>query len=410
MFWYSPLSQDPSGSSSTPRSWRPSFRNVRTILALVIAALLFAIVVSLTSLNEPVLSSKAIYSPVASNHKHTGPDENKQELSAAKNQTETVLYSSKVAPPKASPTPKAGNNLPGTDDIQWNDFAYVQYVTNFEYLCNSVMVFESLHRLGCKAQRLMMHPRDFNAGPDTTEGKPLAKARDEYKVTLQPVEIQSKDTSDFTWESYTKLLAMNMTTHAKRVLSLDSNSTVLQCLDELFTLPPSPVVMPRAYWEWPEKYELSSQLLLVEMNSAEFQRIMKKVEKAGDNQFDMDIPNKLYMSNAMVLPNRQYDLVTGEFRHNRSDHSKYLGNPTEKWDPVKVIKETKFLHFSDWPIPKPWIAMDEADFKEYRPKWQGSYCGDKDMWINIYGDFRRRRQDVCGIDVGGYTQKHKLPM
>ena len=54
--------------------------------------------------------------------------------------------------------------------------------------------------------------------------------------------------------------------------------------------------------------------------------------------------------------------------------------------------------------------MDEADFKEYRPKWQGSYCGDKDMWINIYGDFRRRRQDVCGIDVGGYTQKHKLPM
>ncbi len=38
-------------------------------------------------------------------------------------------------------------------DVNWSRFAYVQYVTNSAYLCNSVMLFETLHRLGSKADR-----------------------------------------------------------------------------------------------------------------------------------------------------------------------------------------------------------------------------------------------------------------
>lgn len=163
-----------------------------------------------------------------------------------------------------------------------------------------------------------------------------------------------------TWaESYTKLLAMNQT-HYNRVLSLDSDSTILQCLDELFLLPPAPVAMPRAYWHFQDKWELSSQLLLVEPNEEEFARIMRVVSTAPTNKYDMDILNDMYNKSAIVLPHREYDLLTGEFksRDDKKDHSLFLGNDEEKWDPVKIRKQAKFIHFSDWPIAKVSFAFN----------------------------------------------------
>ena len=85
--------------------------------------------------------------------------------------------------------------------IDWSRFAYVQYVTNLPYLCNSVMLFEILDRLGCRPGRLMMYPQGWN--PDTKEGENentesrlLKKARDKYNVQLQPIHVQSRASSD----------------------------------------------------------------------------------------------------------------------------------------------------------------------------------------------------------------------
>ena len=79
----------------------------------------------------------------------------------------------------------------------WSQFAYVQYVTNLPYLCNSVMLFESLHRLGCKPDRLMMYPSGFYLDDNSTESRLLMKARDEYKVKLKPIDVQRRtDTHD----------------------------------------------------------------------------------------------------------------------------------------------------------------------------------------------------------------------
>jgi len=60
------------------------------------------------------------------------------------------------------------------------------------------MLFEILHRLGSKADRLMMYPSHFNPEekPDSTEGRLLLKARDEYGVKLSAIEIQHKDEGD----------------------------------------------------------------------------------------------------------------------------------------------------------------------------------------------------------------------
>ena len=96
-------------------------------------------------------------------------------------------YRSFRSPFRASLRPEA---------TQWSDFAYVQYVTNLPYLCNSVMLFESLHRLGSKADRLLMYPEEMDRSEDTAEGYLLAKARDEYKAVLEPIQIQQRPSSD----------------------------------------------------------------------------------------------------------------------------------------------------------------------------------------------------------------------
>lgn len=289
------------------------------------------------------------------------------------------------------------------NNVDWSKFAYTQYVTNRSYLCNSVMIFETLFRLGSKADRVIMYPADM-MDPNTTasevrteEARLLVKARDMYNVKLQPVEVQRREGADSTWaESFTKLLAFNQTQY-ERVLNVDSDSTILQTMDELFLLPPCPVAMPKAYWLLPDSNVLSSQLLLVQPSTAEFDRVMNRIAEAGTNDYDMEIVNQIYINEAMILPHRPYDLLTGEFRS--GNHAKYLGNKDEDWDPVYVFNEAKFLHFSDWPIPKPWITMKEQEREEHQPKCveRGGIedCSDRELWNGFYTDFAQRRKDVC---------------
>jgi hypothetical protein len=80
--------------------------------------------------------------------------------------------------------------------IDWTRFAYVQYVTNLPYLCNSVMLFEALNRLGCMPDRLMMYPDNFSLEDNSTEAVLLRKARDEYRVILKPIEVQRRNGND----------------------------------------------------------------------------------------------------------------------------------------------------------------------------------------------------------------------
>lgn len=171
-----------------------------------------------------------------------------------------------------------------------------------------------------------------------------------------------------TWaESYTKLLAFNQTQYA-RVLQLDSDSIILQvCLwiinngrpladpvrqtmDELFFLPPVPLAIPRAYWLNHRDNILSSQLLLIQPSNFEFARISKAIDAAGSKEYDMEIVNKLYKDSALILPHRPYNMLTTEYRY--KNHKDYMGNEEEPFDPERVLKECKFLHFSDWPMPK----------------------------------------------------------
>ncbi|KAJ9416959.1 nucleotide-diphospho-sugar transferase [Fusarium oxysporum] len=283
-------------------------------------------------------------------------------------------------------------------DVDWSRFAYTQYVTNSEYLCNSLMFFEALKRYGSRPDRVMMVPESMLEPEmvNSSDAYLLNKARDEYNVKLVPITIQTNWAGDATWaDSYTKLLAFNQTKY-NRVLSIDSDSLLLQAMDELFFLPDAPVAMPRAYWISPEKI-LSSQLMLIQPSETEFSRIMERVQSVKSGEYDMEIVNQLYGDSALIFPHRRYDLLSGEFRNDK--HAHYLGSELETWDPAAAYSEAKLIHFSDWPLPKPWKPLPEEDRLAAQPNCTRMTSGEEDcttriIWNSLYNDFRTKRK-VC---------------
>jgi hypothetical protein len=191
-----------------------------------------------------------------------------------------------------------------------------------------------------------------------------------------------------------------------RVIALNSDITLLKPIDELFLLPQTPIAMPRAYWADSRPWPLTSILMVIKPDLDEFERFKSAIKGGGDkmvvnaHRFDMELVNERFEDSAMVLPHRAYALLTGEFRRHADDHAAYLGNKHEKWDAEKVLGEAKLVHFSDWPLPKPWVMWPTEGLKEMQPDCGGSHegsCAERRIWKQLYTDFRKRRRDVCKL-------------
>lgn len=288
------------------------------------------------------------------------------------------------------------------------------------------MVFEALDRLGSKADRVLLYPEQWDLedeSPQDRNSQLLIRAQRLYKVKLKPVTVISPDgkaepgtlNAPSTWDtSITKLRAFELYEY-NRVLHLDSDITLLKNLDELFLLPATPIAMPRAYWaEGPaSERPLTSLLMLIEPNPLELRNFIDilmswKLQpgfQSGRN-YDMDLLNHRFGASAMVLPHRKYALLSAEFRN--KDHSAYLGTingPRARhskydWNPDKIINEASLVHFSDWPLPKPWIMWPHEGLAEMQPDCDGDKsgsCAERDIWKGLYTNFRKKRKDLCRI-------------
>ncbi|KAF1993522.1 glycosyltransferase family 8 protein [Amniculicola lignicola CBS 123094] len=299
--------------------------------------------------------------------------------------------------PYSDETSPYSSNIPA--NVQWSDYAYTQYVTNEIYLCNAVMVFDSLERLKSKADRVMMYPQEWTPELEkhnmTIIGRHMMKARERYGVKLVPVQVQSFEHQEPTWQaSFTKLLAFDQTQY-KRVINVDSDATILKSLDSLFFLPPTPLALPRAYWLPEKPHFLTSILLVITPSTFEFSRLQAAIKHHEPTDFDMEILNNLYGTSALVLPHREYGLLTrvlmGESR------KEFLGSEEEVWDTEKVMKEVRYVHFSDWPVGKPWLGGFDMEVERVWPGCGGEMdCGDKGVWVRLRADFKRRREGICG--------------
>ncbi|PIA96313.1 Glucose N-acetyltransferase 1 [Cercospora beticola] len=316
---------------------------------------------------------------------------------------------------------------PAPKPIDWSRYAYVQYVTDNHSLCNAYMVFDALKRHGSKADRILMYPKQWDKVDDSPQDRNsqlLIRAEKIFKAKLKPISVLDVDgesspgtlNAPSTWDSsITKLRAFDLVEY-DRVLHIDSDSTLLQNLDELFLLPSTPVAMPRAYWSEgrPNHWQLTSLLMLIEPNPFELKNFidilmswkLKPGFQTGRN-YDMDLLNHRFGGSAMVLPHRPYAMLSAEFRNH--DHSAYLGTinaPRDSypskygWDADRAYQEAKLIHFSDWPLPKPWVMWPHEGVSEMQPdcggKNQGT-CREREIWKELYNDFRKRRKDLCRI-------------
>ncbi|KAH7095085.1 glucose N-acetyltransferase 1 [Paraphoma chrysanthemicola] len=312
-----------------------------------------------------------------------------------------LLYPSR----SASPTE-------GETRVNWSNYAYSLYATDSATLCHAVLLAEALARLGSKADRVLFYPDYWDLKVSDSKDRDsqlLLLARDTYKVKLQPIKLLqvggvTKDQWTGTWDkSVTKFMAFSLA-YYDRVIALDSDITLLQPLDELFLLPQTPMAMPRAYWTESKPWPLTSMLMVIKPDLGELQHFKDDLAGGGNNmlvnahRFDMELVNERFEYSALVLPHRPYALLTGEFR--REDHAPYLGSPHEKWDAEKVFKEAKLVHFSDWPLPKPWIMWPTEGLQEMQPDCGGSLegsCAERRIWKHLYDDFRHRRRDICRL-------------
>ncbi|BCS21422.1 N-acetylglucosaminyltransferase [Aspergillus puulaauensis] len=303
------------------------------------------------------------------------------------------------------------------DQVDWSRYAYTQYATSSPYLCNALLVFDALERFGSRAQRVLYYPEDWDILTETDHDRDnqlLRVAKTKYNAMLVPIQLEMIKPGAGSGESWnksiSKLLAFGETEY-DRVIHLDSDILLLKNLDELFFLPHVPVAMPRAYWLLPEQKALSSLLLVIEPSYRRYKALLDtalgiEFKSSGSDsprmKYDMELMNEFYGDSAMVLPHRQYGLVSGEFRS--QNHTAFLGSVDEVWDPDRALSEAKFVHFSDWPLPKPWVMWPSQMLPDILPKCKNnpgtlheSGCRDRDVWLKLYDDFRVRRRDVCKL-------------
>ena len=70
----------------------------------------------------------------------------------------------------------------------------------------------------------------------------------------------------------------------------------------------------------------------------------------------------------------------------------------------EALAEAKFVHFSDWPMPKPWKKASDEQIEMYQPACRnvsmiGQDFTDRDVWPELRSDFSERRQvyDDCSL-------------
>ncbi|KAJ4328349.1 N-acetylglucosaminyltransferase [Fusarium piperis] len=169
----------------------------------------------------------------------------------------------------------------------------------------------------------------------------------------------------------------------------------------------SPVAVPRAYWLNEKNTEIAKQVLgshvmLIEPNMARYKKIINEALQSGD--FDMEVINHMFKDSAMILPHRRIALLTGEFRS--EDHSKYLApGEDEEWNAIGEVSRSVLVHFSDWPLPKPWRSRTKKQWVDALPECPDDdveredrpRCADQMIWTGFYENYDRLKEQECGI-------------
>lgn len=341
--------------------------------------------------------------------------------------------------------------------------AYVQYATDITYFQLSIHNLNSLS--SPRGNLVIVFNRELIYNPKFDDLQALALAKG---IILIPVDVLTIDEKNIWHDSFTKLYVFSLIQY-DRVIYFDADSMLLDKpreptnLNELFNIPEDiDIAMPQAYWlsnqqlrgkpqisqhqgqplslfSSQHKFQnrksfFASHVIVLKPNLQVYHDLLKYVYnpwwwsltvrsrlRAADD-YDMEILNKFIDDNLQrgtmkfgIIDHRIYGVLTGEFREQY--HSKFVCDPqhlpfishqsNEGWNGTDVIQHAKLVHFSDEPIPKPWlpennidhyntfkIYCDQGDMQEYKITYLVNKprlvtdCDSVDIWNWLRQKFR----------------------
>ncbi|RKK69371.1 hypothetical protein BFJ69_g12795 [Fusarium oxysporum] len=254
-------------------------------------------------------------------------------------------------------------------------FAYAQYATNLDYLCNAIINFSLLRMYGASHDLVLIFPKDWSEGT-SEQAKAIDNIRSKHPhIHLRPMDVISTSKGDATWrDSLTKFQSFSLTEWT-RILAFDSDSLVLNTMDHYFLSPMAPLAVPRAYWLNEKdsdiaKQVLGSHVMLLEPSKARYDKIIKEALQSGE--FDMEVINHMFRDSAMILPHRRLALLTGEFR--AKNHSQYLApDEDEEWN--AMAERPAAPHFVAFPQAPPTWSPKKYPLVAYAHGTIGLYKG-----------------------------------
>lgn len=220
-------------------------------------------------------------------------------------------------------------------------------------------------------------------------------------------------------------------------------------------------------------YYFGDHFMVLKPSTKTYESLIKLCESKKPKEYDMELINKQFSvygtlstldSNLMILPHSAYGVLSGTLRirmyellhytdptevecyarsefdreQNKSkrkevekhayqieDHS-VLSEDEKASKESKLINEeetervweaVKVVHFSDYPIPKPWMKINQyreyvsnmilcekerAKTKKYRSKYRPKIiddCAASKLWNGLYETFQEERESVCGLKL-----------
>ncbi|CAK0732461.1 hypothetical protein CVIRNUC_000134 [Coccomyxa viridis] len=259
------------------------------------------------------------------------------------------------------------------------------YATSEAYLCNAIINAVRLRELRVtpEADIVVLVDRAWLAEASETVTRRLVKL-DQLMVKVVGVDIVNQS-GDATWAQSTTKLRFFELIQYRRLIYFDADGLVMRSMDHLFSLPSAPVAMPRAYWL--SQPAMCNALAVIEPSAQRLGELLHQAETAGG--FDMDVMNDLYKGQCLVLPN-EYVFLTGELR--ATNHTRYLGNHLLPWNATAELGRAYYVHFSDFPLPKPWLlGAEQLNSTTVAPQCP-QQCEERALWLALHHSFQREMQ------------------
>ncbi|KAI5818536.1 nucleotide-diphospho-sugar transferase [Pyronema omphalodes] len=289
----------------------------------------------------------------------------KAELTTTKTPTANIPTASVLTTNKPKPndsTPKGPVPItyqPGTVQRSQN-LSYVFYATDKKYAC-SVLV--NAHRLRNKLHSQI--PIILIAGPYISPEAIAAIKASDINITI--VNDKAPELAENSASYYSQVLLKlrafrlhQVIPALNRIIILDSDQLVMKNLDHLFQLPEVDIAAPSMYWGGGSSLSVTTALMVGTLSDKLWTIIDYALNHMRNDEYDMDLINKVMLRRLMVLPGRYTTLNSHWEAQDTPGWFKGIKTSPHATDAEmeELYKMVEVLHFTA--IDKPWNVDPES--------------------------------------------------